>query len=132
MFSPNISDLKLSKEELIKRNIVSSSVMNIYMNMDKGSHEFTFSRMLEVYILEKLLQSGEINLDEGKMLLQVLKDQTQTIKQKKCELVITRKLGVSSCLLVINSEAFHFEQGTKVVTVLPLMTCMEEIKAKLL
>ncbi|PFO04660.1 hypothetical protein COJ85_11555 [Bacillus sp. AFS076308] len=132
MFSPNISDLELEKNDLIKRNIVSSHVMDIYMEMDKGGHQFTFSRMLEVYVLEKLLQSGEINLDEGKMLLQVLKYNAQVIKQKKCELVITRKLGVSSCLLLINSEDFHFEPGTKVVTTLSMITCLEEIKAKLL
>ena len=132
MFSPNIGDLKLEKDEVIKRNIVTSSVMNIYLELDQGSHQFTFSRMLEVHVLEILLQSGEINLDEGRMLLQVLKENEQLIKQKKCELVITRKLGVSSCLLMINSEDFYFEKGTKVVTVVSLMTCMEEIKAKLL
>ncbi|MCM3729694.1 YhbD family protein [Neobacillus cucumis] len=132
MFSPNISDLELEKDDLIKRNIVSPPVLDIYLEMDKGGHQFTFSRMIEVYVLGKLLQSGEINLDEGKMLLQVLKYNAQLIKQKKCELVITRKLGVSSCLLLINSEAFHFEPGTKVVTVLSMMTCIEEIKAKLL
>jgi hypothetical protein len=87
---------------------------------------------LEVFILEKLLQSGEINLDEGKMILQVLKDHAEVIKQKGCELVITRKLGMSSCLLLINGEEYYFERGTKVVATLSLMTCMEEIKAKLL
>jgi hypothetical protein len=132
MFSPNISDLKLEKDDLIKRNIVSSSVMNIYLEMDRGSEQFTFSRMVEVYTLEKLLQSGEINLEEGKMLLHVLKENEQQIKQKKCELVIIRKLGISSCLLLSNAEAFYFEPGTKVVAALSLMTCMEEIKAKLL
>lgn len=132
MFSPNISDLQLGKDELIKRNIVSMSVMNFYLENEKGSHTFTITRMLEVYVLEKLLQSGEINLDEGKMLLQVLKEHASLIKQKSCELMITRKLGVSSCLLLINSEAVHFDQGTKVVVQLSLMSCMEEIKAKLL
>jgi hypothetical protein len=85
-----------------------------------------------VFVLEKLLQSGEINLDEGKILLQVLQDNKPLIKQKSGELVITRKLGVSSCLLLINAEAFHFERGTKIVAQLSLMTCMEEIKSKLL
>ncbi|CAH2715068.1 hypothetical protein BACCIP111895_02252 [Neobacillus rhizosphaerae] len=132
MFSPNISDLQLEKDDLIKRNIVSIEVMNFYLENDKGVKIFNFPRILEVYILEKLLQSGEINLDEGKMLLQVLKDNAQHIKQKSCELVFTRKLGVSSCLLLLNTEAAHFERGTKVVTTLALMTCMEEIKSKLL
>jgi hypothetical protein len=62
----------------------------------------------------------------------VLKDNRAFIKQKNSELVITRKLGVSSCLLLLNAEAFQFERGTKIVTQLSLMTCMEEIKSKLL
>ncbi|MDQ1148008.1 DNA-binding transcriptional MerR regulator [Bacillus sp. SORGH_AS 510] len=132
MFSPNISDLQLDKDELVKRNIVSISVMNFYLENEKGSQTFSINRMLEVFVLEKLLQSGEINLDEGKMLLQVLKEHAAIIKQKSCEVVITRKLGVSTCLLLINAEAVHFDQGTKVVVQLSLMSCMEEIKAKLL
>jgi hypothetical protein len=132
MFSPNISDLQLGKDELVKRNIVSSAVMGFYLENEKGSHTFTITRMLEVYVLEKLLQSGEINQDEGKMMLQVLKENATLIKQKSCELVITRKLGVSSCLLLINAEAMHMDLGTKMVVQLSLMSCMEEIKAKLL
>jgi DNA-binding transcriptional MerR regulator len=132
MFSPNVTDLQLTKDELIKRNIVSTVVIDFYLEQDKGLLQFDFSRMLEVYILEKLLQSGAINLDEGKILLQVLKDNRALVKQKSGELVFTRKLGVSSCLLLINSEAFHFEQGTKIVAALSLRTCMEEMKAKLL
>jgi hypothetical protein len=132
MFSPTVTDLHLKKDELIKRNIVSTMVVDFYLESEKGNDEFDFTRMLEVFVLEKLLQSGEINLDEGKMILQVLTENRAIIKQKSGELVITRKLGVSSCLLLINSEAFHFEQGTKIVATISLMTCMEEMKAKLL
>jgi DNA-binding transcriptional MerR regulator len=132
MFSPNISDLQLTKEELIKRNIVSEAVLKIYLENENGGHSFDFSRMIEVFVLEKELQSGEINLDEGKMLLQILKDNRILIKEKGCELVITRKLGVSSCLILINAEDIQFERGTKVVSKLNLMTCMEELKSKLL
>ncbi|MEH7076244.1 YhbD family protein [Neobacillus drentensis] len=132
MFSPNITSLNYNKDELLKRNIVSTAVVDFYLEQEKGSLQFNFTRMLEVFVLEKLLQSGEINLEEGKMVLQVLKDHAELIKQKSCELVITRKLGMSSCLLLINAETYHFERGTKVVAALSLMTCMEEIKAKLL
>ena len=132
MFSPNVANLNYTKDELIKRNIVSTEVVDFYLEQEKGSLQFNFTRMLEVFVLEKLLQSGEINLEEGKMVLQVLKDHAALIKQKSCQLVMTRKLGMSSCLLLINVEEYHFERGTKVVATLSLMTCMEEIKAKLL
>lgn len=132
MFSPNVTNLNYSKDELVNRNIVSNAVVDFYLEQEKGGLPFNYSRMLEVFVLEKLLQSGEISLDEGKMLLQVLKDNASLIKQKNCTLVFTRKLGVSSCLLLINAKAVHFEQGTKMVASLSLMSCMEEIKAKLL
>ena len=132
MFSPNIADLQLEKDELVKRNIVSNTVIDYYLEIEKGGFQFNFSRILEVYILEKLLQSGEINLDEGKMLIQVLLDNKSLIKQKSAELVITRKLGVSSCLLLLNTESFQFDRGTKIVARVSLMACMEEIKSKLL
>lgn len=132
MFSPNVTGLNLTRDELIKRNIVSTTVFDFYLEYEKGNPNFDFPRMLEVFVLEKLLQSGDINLDEGKILLQVLIDNRELIKQKHGEIVITRKLGVSTCLLLINAEGVHLERGTKLVTQLSLKTCMEEIKAKLL
>lgn len=132
MFSPNLTDLTLESSEIVKRNIVSQMVMDLYLDFEKNGPRFNLSRMLEIYVLEKLLQSGEISLDEGKMLLQVLITNRQEIKLKSCDVVITRKLGVSSCLLLINPEGFRCEPGTKTVVHLSLMACMEEIKSKLL
>ncbi|MDQ0218370.1 DUF4004 family protein [Peribacillus cavernae] len=131
MFSPNVTELSLGQDELIKRNIVSEQVLTFYLENEKGGPQFDFSRILEIFILEKLLQSGDINLDEGKMLLQVLKESGSLIKQKDCELIIVRKLGVSSCLLLVNAEAVHFDKGTRMVSRLSLLNCIEEIKAKL-
>ena len=132
MFSPNVTDLQLMKEELIERNIVSKIVVDFYLEQEKGGLQFKFPRMLEVFVLEKLLQAGDINLEEGKLLIQVLEDNRSVLKQKSGNVIITRKLGISSCLLLINTEAFHFERGTKVVATVSLMTCREEMKAKLL
>jgi hypothetical protein len=131
MFSPNISDLQLEADEVVGRNIVSKSVMDFYLENEKGNHQFHFSRLLEVFVLEKLLQSGEINLDEAKMLLQVLMDNRDQVKQKSADLVVTRKLGLSSCLLLVNNEGFYFDKGTKIAAHVSLVSCMEEIKSKL-
>jgi hypothetical protein len=131
MFSPNISDLQLEADEVVRRNIVSKSIMDFYLENEKGNHQFHFSRLLEVFVLEKLLQSGEINLDEGKMLLQVLMDNRDQVKQKSADLVVTRKLGLSSCLLLINNEGVYFDKGTKIAAHVSLVSCMEEVKSKL-
>jgi DNA-binding transcriptional MerR regulator len=131
MLSSNITDLNVNKDELTKRNIVSDNVLQFYLENDIRGNQFDLSRVVEVYILEKLLQSGDINLEEGKMIFRVLKDNEVVIKQKSCEIVMIRKLGVSSCLLLINAEDFHFEKGTKIIARVSLFQLMEEIKTKL-
>ena len=55
-------------------------------------------------MLEELLQSGEISLEEGKMVLQVLRENYEAMKHKTCDLIIVRKLGISTCLLVSNVD----------------------------
>lgn len=131
MFSPTLTDLELTKEEIIKRNIVSEAVLTFYLEHTENVPKFDVARILEVFILEKLLQSGDIHLEEGKMILSVLRDHATLITQKNCELVILRKLGMSTCLLVVNTEGIYFEKGTKIVARLSLLTLMEEVKAKL-
>ena len=64
-------------------------------------------------MLEELLQSGEISLEEGKMVLQVLRENYEAMKHKTCDLIIIRKLGISTCLLVSNVDDLIFEKAPK-------------------
>jgi DNA-binding transcriptional MerR regulator len=132
MFSPNFSNLSLSSDELIKRNIVSLSALQFYQEQIEADKEYNFEKLLNVFILDKLLQSGEINLDEGKMILSLLNKQENIIKQKSFYVIFIRKYGVSSCLLLEDGADCYFEEGTKVVIRLSVSQCMEELKAKLL
>lgn len=132
LFSPNVAEMSLTKEEIVQRGIASSLVVDFFLENNPSVYEFNFKKICFVYILEKLLQSGEINLDEGKMLLQVLEEHYEAIKQKNGKLVFIRKLGISSCFLVSSTEELYFEKGTKVVVRMSLMSCIEELKTKLL
>jgi hypothetical protein len=131
MFSPAAGDFQLSVEELLNRNIVSKPVLDFYLSETKSITDFAFENLLHLFILEKLLQSGVINLDEGKMLLQVLNDYKDDAKQSSV-LIFIRKLGISSCLIISNIENIYFEKGTKVVVRISLSECTEELKTKLI
>jgi hypothetical protein len=131
MFSPAAGQFKLSVEELLKRNIVSKPVLDFYFSETKSITDFVFENLLHLFILENLLQSGEINLDEGRMLLQVLNDHKDDARQSSV-LIFIRKLGISSCLILSNTETIFFEKGTKVVVRILLSECTEELKTKLI
>ncbi|MDM5197931.1 YhbD family protein [Fictibacillus enclensis] len=129
--SPLSAGVELSKNELLKRNIVTNKSLELYVTENGMTESFPFDQLLKVFILDKLLSSGDISLDEGRMLLQVLKEASGTLGQCKHELLLIRKLGVTSCLLVNGAENIIVDQGSKVTVRLSVMSCIEELKTNL-
>lgn len=78
-------------------------------------------------MLEELLQSGEISLEEGKWSCKFYENY-EAMKHKTCDLIIVRKLGISTCLLVSNVDDLIFEKGTKIVLREAIMKYTEALK----
>ncbi|MEJ9212029.1 YhbD family protein [Bacillus smithii] len=132
MFSPNPADITLKKDELLSRNIISLTTLRFYKEQ-KGEHEtFSFVQLFQLYALEKLLQSGDISLEEGKTILNVLDAHYPKFQGLSFELILIRKMGISTCMLVASGNDVYFEEKVKVVARLQLSSCMEELKMKIL
>ncbi|MBY0084979.1 YhbD family protein [Brevibacillus sp. M2.1A] len=132
MFSPSMSDTSLTAEELLARNIVSTTSLEVF-NVFLGSlRTFTFQQALYAYVLEKLLAAGDLSVDEGGGLLQVLASHYPKFEGKPCELIFMRKMGISTFVLVSGSTEMYFDSGVKVVKRLDLANCIEELKGKYL
>ncbi|OSX97769.1 YhbD family protein [Bacillus nitratireducens] len=132
MFSPSVTEIHLTKDDLLRKGIASERVLQFFIEQTNKTAEFQFIDILYVYMLEELLQSGEISLEEGKMVLQVLRENYEAIKHKTCDLIIVRKLGISTCFLVSNVDDLIFEKGTKIVLREAIMKYTEVLKTKLL
>ncbi|MGE7881911.1 YhbD family protein [Bacillus sp. NPDC094077] len=132
MFSPSVTEIFLTKEDLIRKGITSEPVLQFFIEQTNKTADFQFVDILYLYMLEELLQSGEISLEEGKMVLQVLRENYEAIKHKICDLIIVRKLGISTCFLVSNVDDLIFEKGTKIVLREAITKYTEALKTKLL
>ncbi|TEB10673.1 hypothetical protein Psfp_04123 [Pelotomaculum sp. FP] len=132
MFSPNPAEASLKKEELLKRNIVSNIVLDIFVKHHGDVEIFDFKQLLYVYVLEKMLQTGELSLEEGKILLSALTEHYPKFQGKNCDLIFVRKLGIATCLLISSPGEVHFESGAYVVFQLNLANCIEELKLKII
>ncbi|MGU3352844.1 YhbD family protein [Bacillus sp. M5A3_1b] len=132
MFSPSVREILLTKEDVLSKGIASEPVLQFFIEQTNKTTEFQFVDILYVYMLEELLQSGEISLEEGKMVLQVLRENYEAIKHKICDLIIVRKLGISTCFLVSNVDDLIFEKGIKIVLREAIMKYTEALKTKLL
>lgn len=131
MFSPNLAEVALKKEQLLERGIVSRMALDFFVEQQGRTDLFTFEKILYVFVLDKMLQTGEISLEEGKILLQALEDNYRKFEGKNCELLFVRKLGISTCLLHTSPNEIYFEKNARVVTRLNLAVCIEELKIKI-
>jgi DNA-binding transcriptional MerR regulator len=131
MFSPVPADLSINKNELVKRNIV-SEVAAEYIGKHMGySDIYTFEQTMYLYMLDHCLQTGEMNLDEGKYMLQTFAEHYKKFEGKNCDLIFIRKMGISAFLLVSAGSEIFFESGVKIILRVSVAKSIEELKLKI-
>lgn len=128
MFSPNPAAITLHRDEVIKRNIVTKVTMQFYMEQKGEQHTFSFNELLQLYILDQLLQTGEISLEEGKGVFDVFEQHYSAFQGRSCELLFVRKMGISICLLVASGNDVYVEEKAKIIVRLHVPTCVEQLK----
>ncbi len=131
MFSPSPTLTSLSAEELTKRNIVSNTCFEMYTNHHGTAASFTFNQLLTLYVLDTLLQTGEVNRSEGMDLLKVLDEHSKNLKSNESELIFIRKMGVSFFILTPEPAKLFVESQAKIIAHYKLNQFTEELKLKL-
>lgn len=131
VFSPSSGEVSITPGELIQRNIVTNMTLDLFEQELGKQDVLTFADILSVYVLEKLLKSGEITRDEGKMLLSLMRDHYAKVASRPCELALVRKMGVPLLLLIETTEHVYVDRDARWVFRLPLRGCIEELKLKI-
>nr|WP_260440165.1 YhbD family protein [Cohnella lubricantis] len=129
--SPMLYDIRLRKDELVERNIVSLLVMERFGAKDPDDTVYSFEQTLAFYTADQLLQTGEMNLDEAEMLIRTMKEHFPRFEGKPCELLFIRKMGVSTLLLLSLPNETHLENTAKLVSRMNLAECAEQLQMKL-
>jgi len=131
MFSPNLMERVLESGKLVEQNIVSKTTMDFYTQKRGEVEKFAFEKMLYLYILDKMFESGKINIEEGEMILKLLEGEYTKFKGNGGELLFLRKLGISSCCLVSSVCDIYFENSMKIIEKVNLSDLIEELKTKI-
>jgi hypothetical protein len=131
MLSPDLMKIVIEREKLVERNIVSKTALDFYTQERGEMEKFAFEKMLYLYILDKMFESGKINFEEGDIILNLLDEQYPKFKEKGGELIFLRKLGISSCCLVSSVCDIYFEESMKIIERLNLSDLIEELKIKI-
>lgn len=133
VFSPSPGEISLSVGEIMERNIVSGTSLNLYIET-VGLPErpiFTFEKILIVYVLDKLLRSGDISLEEGRLLVRTLEAYFPKQTGRECGVRLTRKMGVAAFMLVPGDGEVFLDSEVRTVAKLGMAQCTEELKLRM-
>jgi hypothetical protein len=131
MFSPELADILLKREEMLNREIVSKTTIEMYEAAYGEIGTFSFGKILYLAVLDKFLESGAISIDDGRTILKTLEEYYPLFKDKQCDMVFTRKLGVSICFLALSPNEICMEKNVKLMEKVNLQKCIESLKLKL-
>ncbi|WP_189000787.1 YhbD family protein [Paenibacillus nasutitermitis] len=129
--SPDLNDFTLSKGDCWKRNIVSEVVVRRFAGELPEQAVLSFQKILFLFMADKMLQTGEMSLEEGNLLISTLEKHFADFGDKGCEIVFIRKMGVSIFFLLGHAETVHFDHGVKQVLRLSAADCIEELRMRL-
>ncbi|MBU3204314.1 YhbD family protein [Clostridium algidicarnis] len=130
-FSNNPSDIILKKEEIIKYNLASKWTFDVYEEVFNVSLEYSFDEVLYIYILDRLLQSGDISVDEGKSIINLLNKNYNKLKDKEYEITLLRRLGVGLWIINEYTQDIYYDENSKVVIRHSISKYVEELKLEL-
>lgn len=129
MLSPKMKDVSMTADELLTKGLISKPALHVF---SEGGADTLFSSrdLLSLYVLEGLLQSGNVSLEEAKMAAEVLRKYDTAEIKKQTELIILRKLGVTTCFIAAAADSILFESSVKIVERVDLANASEELKTK--
>lgn len=130
-FSPQLADVLLTKQELLEKKIVSQMSVDIYETIHGETKVFSFDKILYVALLENCLQSGEVGLEEGKIILETLEENYKSFEGKRCEIILVRKFGIAVCLFLSLPNELKLEKGARLATRLDVSKAIEELKIQI-
>jgi len=131
IFSTEVSDIKISYNEIVEKNIIMENVVDIYKDFSSMSSVYSFNEILYMTILQEFLIEGSISIEESKNLLQTLKDNYNKYAGKSCEILFVRKMGVGIAIMLSASNEIYFEKLSKIVMRISINEIIEKLKLKI-
>jgi hypothetical protein len=132
VFTPTLNTMTLGPIEIVARGIALPEILKIYQEMNGVGDALGFHDLAALSLLNKRIVAGDISLDEGRTLLEVMKEASATLGLEACEVFMTRKLGVFTCFIVKPPCGIVTDKGVRIISRQVMAALIEEIKMKLI
>jgi len=120
-----------SAEDMVARGVVSAPSLALFAERHPGVRDLRFAELVAVSIADALLSSGDAGRDEALSAIATLEDGWGACETQSCDLVLLRKMGVSTVFMIASSSDLLVESGVRVVARITLPAQIEHLKTRL-
>jgi len=118
-------------DDLAARGVVSAGALALFAERHPGVGALRFAELVAVSVADALLMSGDAARDDALTAIALLEESWTSCEKTSCDLVLLRKMGVSTVLLVSTASELIAESGARVFARITLPAQIEQIKTRL-
>jgi DNA-binding transcriptional MerR regulator len=130
--SPNLAERSMTIAEIRSAGLVSPEAAQLFCEGGHGADEpLVFGEVVSLAALDSLLRTGDVSLDEGRVVLGALKESYPEFEGRPADLVFVRRMGLSAAMLVSSGAEVRFDSATRIVSRVNLSESAEALRARI-
>jgi DNA-binding transcriptional MerR regulator len=130
--APNLGEASMTLPEIRERGLVSPEAAELFAEgMSDSGQPLVFGEVVSLAALDTLLKTGDVSLDEGRVVLDALQENYPAYEGKSADLLFVRRMGLSTALLVSSGADVRFDRAARIVARVNLSESAEALRAKI-
>lgn len=132
MLNKKQDEQSYSMEMLIEKGIIGEYTREVFYSMYGKETEIGKEQVLVLHLIEELLVTSVITMDELKMVVPLIEQHLEELLQENARIIVFRKYGVTSVIGCQDYKQVYLDAAAVKVVELDLLKEQNELKRKLL
>jgi hypothetical protein len=129
--APNLGEVSLTLAQIRERAIVSGATIDLYAETHDGERCLAMGELVSLWALDALLGTGDVSVEEARGVLATLDSAYPAFEGREADLVVLRKLGVATSLLVTSAAEILLDPKARLVARISLAQSAEALRARI-
>jgi DNA-binding transcriptional MerR regulator len=129
--APSLGQVSVTVAEMRERGLVSQEAADLFCEGARDCEQpLVFGEVVSIAALDTLLKTGDVTLDEGRVVLDALDENYPAFEGRPTDLLFVRRMGLSAAMLVSSGAEVKFDRAARVVARVNLSESAEELRAR--
>ena len=130
--SPNLGEISMTIAEIRERGLVSPEAAEVFaQGVCDCDEPLVFGEVVSLAALDTLLKTGDVSLDEGRVVLDALQENYPAFEGKPADLLFVRRMGLSTAMLITSDAEVRFDKAARIVARVNLSESAEALRARI-